>query len=68
MSLLDSIRSLFGTSSAPAGTHRGMLKGKVNIESRFERLRVLREGLLRVFALLLGHILLQRRPRVWNKK
>lgn len=45
MSLLDSIRSMFkgsgeasGSAEAP-GQYRGVSRGKVNIESRFERLR-----------------------------
>jgi eukaryotic-like serine/threonine-protein kinase len=36
MSMLDSIRSMFGGS---AGTNRSVSRGKVNIEARFERLR-----------------------------
>lgn len=45
MSLLDSIRSMWkgsrgaSGSAASSGPHRGISHGKVNIESRFERLR-----------------------------
>jgi serine/threonine protein kinase len=46
MSLLDSFRSMFGSSS---GQSRGASRGKVNIEERFERMRYSSSGTMSNF-------------------
>ena len=46
MSLLDSLRSMFGSSS---GQNRGAIRGKVNIDERFERMRYSSSGTMSNF-------------------
>ena len=47
MSLLDSLRSMFGSSSGQK--NRGAIRGKVNIDERFERMRYSSSGTMSNF-------------------
>ena len=47
MSLLDSLRSMFGSSSGQK--NRGVIRGKVNIDERFERMRYSSSGTMSNF-------------------